>query len=109
MQKEVAKWERISGPNYYPNTFGGPAPRPEVAEPPFEVTGKAARQPYSHPNDDFAQPGALYRDVMNDEERDKRNPPLQNRLRTRQVVSLRHKTYAIWRSDHSNKLAACST
>ena len=59
-----------SGPNYYPNTFGGPAPRPEVAEPPFEVTGKAARQPYSHPNDDFVQPKALYRDVMTDEDRD---------------------------------------
>ena len=59
-----------SGPNYYPNTFGGPTPRPEVAEPPFEVTGKAARQPYSHPNDDFVQPKALYRDVMTDEDRD---------------------------------------
>ena len=59
-----------SGPNYYPNTFGGPAPRPEVAEPPFEITGKAARQPYSHPNDDFEQPRALYNDVMTDEDRD---------------------------------------
>jgi len=58
------------GPNYYPNSFGGPGPRPEVAEPPFEVTGKAARQPYTHPNDDFVQPGALYRDVMTDEDRD---------------------------------------
>ena len=40
-------------------------------------------------------------------ERDKRNPPLQNRLQTRHVVSLRHKPYVIWRSDHLNKLAAC--
>ena len=59
-----------SGPNYYPNTFGGPEPKPEAAQPPFEVTGEAARRPYSHPNDDFAQPGALYRDVMTDEDRD---------------------------------------
>jgi catalase len=57
-------------PNYYPNSFGGPGPRPEVAESAFEVTGKAARQPYTHPNDDFVQPGALYRDVMTDEDRD---------------------------------------
>jgi len=41
-----------------------------VAEPPFEVTGKAARQPYSHPNDDFEQPGALYSKVMTDEDRE---------------------------------------
>lgn len=58
------------GPNYYPNSFGGPEPRPGVAEPPFNVSGKASRQAYNHPNDDFAQPGALYRDVMTDEERD---------------------------------------
>ena len=58
------------GPNYYPNSFGGPGPRPEVAELPFEVTGKAARQPYTHPNDGFVQPRALYRDVMTDEDRD---------------------------------------
>ncbi|MFC1715406.1 catalase [Candidatus Poribacteria bacterium] len=57
-------------PNYYPNTFGGPGPRPEVAEPPFEVSGKAARQPYKHLNDDFAQPKSLYRDVMTDDDRD---------------------------------------
>lgn len=59
-----------SGPNYYPNTMGGPVPRPEVAEPPFEVSGMAARQPYAHPNDDFVQAGALYRKVMSDEDRD---------------------------------------
>lgn len=57
------------GPNYWPNSFGGPEPRPEVAEPPFEVEGEAARQKYVHPNDDFVQAGALYRQVMNEEER----------------------------------------
>ena len=45
-------------------------PRPEVAEPPFEVSGIAARQPYTHPNDDFVQAGDLYRKVMTDEDRD---------------------------------------
>ncbi|UCH62303.1 MAG: catalase [Fidelibacterota bacterium] len=63
--------ERTGGdPNYYPNTFAGPEPRPEVAEPPFEVTGMAARQTYTHPNDDFVQAGDLYRKVMTDEDRD---------------------------------------
>ena len=59
-----------SGPNYYPNSFGGPEPDIKAAEPAFVVTGKAARQPYTHPNDDFVQAGDLYRKVMADEDRD---------------------------------------
>ena len=58
------------GPNYYPNTFGGPEPDPQAAEPPFEVSGMAARHAYSHPNDDFVQAGDLYRKVMTDQDRD---------------------------------------
>ena len=56
-------------PNYYPNSFGGPEPNPKAAEPPFEVSGQAARQPYTHPNDDFVQAGDLYRKVMKDTDR----------------------------------------
>lgn len=57
------------GPNYYPNSFGGPTPDPSTAEPPFAVSGLAARQPYAHENDDFVQAGALYRDVMTEQDR----------------------------------------
>jgi catalase len=56
-------------PNYYPNSFGGPEPDITAAEPAFEVSGKAARLPYTHPNDDFVQAGTLYRKVMTDEDR----------------------------------------
>lgn len=59
-----------SGPNYWPNSMGGPAPRPEVAPPAFLVKGEAGRHDYNHPNDDFAQPGELYRRVMNDAQRE---------------------------------------
>jgi catalase len=59
-----------SGPNYWPNSFGGPEPDLSVSEPPFEVSGHAARTPYPHPNDDFQQAGVLYRKVMTDEDRD---------------------------------------
>lgn len=59
-----------SGPNYYPNSFGGPAPDAGWSEPPFEVSGMAARQPYKHPNDDFFQAGELYRRVMTKVDRD---------------------------------------
>ncbi len=57
-------------PNYYPNSFGGSEPDPNAGEPPFEISGMAARQPYTHPNDDFVQAGNLYRKVMTDEDRD---------------------------------------
>jgi catalase len=59
-----------AGPNYWPNSFGGPAPDPDSLEPPFEVSGQAARHAFEHPNDDFVQAGNLYRDVMTDEDRD---------------------------------------
>jgi catalase len=57
-------------PNYYPNSFGGPEPDVNAAEPPFEASGIAARQPYKHPNRDFSQPGELYQKVMTDVDRE---------------------------------------
>jgi catalase len=59
------------GPNYYPNSFQGPAPNLSFSEPPIELKGKSVRQPHDHPNSDFAQPGALYSKVMNEEERER--------------------------------------
>ncbi|MCD4820844.1 MAG: catalase [Methanococcoides sp.] len=58
------------GPNYWPNSFGGPAPDPDALKSAFEVSGKADRTPYVHPNDDFVQAGNLYRDVMDDQARE---------------------------------------
>ncbi|MHC4388746.1 MAG: catalase [Planctomycetota bacterium] len=57
------------GPNYWPNSFGGPAPDPTAGEPDFELSGQAGRFPFTHPNDDFVQAGNLYRKVMTDEDR----------------------------------------
>lgn len=57
-------------PNYYPNSFGGPEPDAQAAEPQFDASGKVSRQPYTHPNDDFAQPRNLYRTVMTDQDRE---------------------------------------
>jgi len=57
-------------PNYYPNSFNGPEPQIDASEPPFEVSGMAARQKYTHPNDDFVQAGNLYQKVMTDKDRD---------------------------------------
>jgi catalase len=58
------------GPNYWPNTFGGPAPDPAAKEPPIALEGMADRHTFNFPNDDFVQAGNLYRDVMTDQGRE---------------------------------------
>ena len=56
-------------PNYYPNTFNGPSPDPNAAEPLLKVNGMLGRQPHIHPNDDFVQAGDLYRKAMTEKDR----------------------------------------
>jgi len=58
------------GPNYWPNSFGGPAPDPGVAPPPIDVSGTAARHAYELGDIDFVQAGDLYRKVMKDMDRE---------------------------------------
>lgn len=58
------------GPNYYPNSFGGPAPDPQAGGPPIDVSGLAARHAYELSDEDFVQSGDLYRKVMTDQDRD---------------------------------------
>jgi catalase len=58
------------GPNYWPNSFNGPEPDISAKEPLIEISGQADRHQYTHPNDDFVQPGNLYRDVMADQDRE---------------------------------------
>ena len=59
-----------SGPNYWPNSFDGPAPDLSAADPGMPVSGETGRTPYPHPNDDFEQAGTLYREVMTEVDRD---------------------------------------
>ena len=58
------------GPNYWPNSFGGPAPDPSFAFPAIEVTGAAARNAYVLGDVDFVQAGTLYGKVMTDKDRE---------------------------------------
>jgi len=58
-----------SGPNYWPNSFNGPAPEGRPSEPAVKISGDGNRYKYVHPNDDFVQPGNLYRDVMTERDR----------------------------------------
>jgi catalase len=58
------------GPNYWPNSFGGPAPEAGTGIPPIDVAGAAARHAYVLGDVDFVQAGALYRKVMTDADRE---------------------------------------
>lgn len=49
------------GPNYEPNSFGGPAQTGVAEEPPLRISGDAARYDHREGNDDYAQAGALFR------------------------------------------------
>ncbi|MGE0719345.1 MAG: catalase [Alphaproteobacteria bacterium] len=46
---------------YEPNSMGGPAQDPSVAEPPLRISGDAARWDHRAGNDDYTQPGNLFR------------------------------------------------
>lgn len=59
-----------SGPNYWPNTFGGPDPDPSKGVPPIDVTGAAERYSVELKDADFIQAGDLYRKVMTDTDRE---------------------------------------
>jgi len=58
------------GPNYWPNSMGGPGPDAAYAEPPVGLEGTGDRHPQELTDDDFVQPGELYRRVMSDTDRE---------------------------------------
>jgi catalase len=47
--------------NYEPNSFDGPKESPEVKEPPLAINGAADRYDHRDGNDDYTQPGNLFR------------------------------------------------
>ncbi len=49
------------GPNYEPNSFGGPVEDPAFRDPMFHVEGEAGRHNHRDGNDDYTQPGDLFR------------------------------------------------
>jgi len=53
---------------YEPNSFGGPTPSPEVAEPPLRISGDAGRYDHREGDDDYGQARALFR-LFDEEQR----------------------------------------
>jgi len=64
---------RLDGPvgtdaYYEPNSFGGPVQDARFAEPPLKVSGDAERYDHRQGNDDYTQPGILFRLMPADEQ-----------------------------------------
>jgi catalase len=55
--------------NYEPNSFGGPAEDLRFKEPPLPLSGDADRYDHRAGNDDYSQPGALFRLMSADQKR----------------------------------------
>ena len=55
---------------YEPNSMGGPAQDPSYREPPLRISGDADRYDHRVGNDDYAQPGNLFR-LMTPEQRER--------------------------------------
>ena len=55
--------------NYEPNSFGGPVEDPCLKEPPLKISGNADRYNHCDGNDDYTQPGNLFR-LMTKEQRE---------------------------------------
>jgi len=55
-------------PNYEPNSFGGPVQSAAASEPPLKISGDADRYDHREGNDDYTQPGALFRLMSKDEQ-----------------------------------------
>ncbi len=56
-------------PNYEPNSFGGPVEDKATLEPPLKISGDAARYDHRAGNDDYTQPGNLFR-LMSDNQKE---------------------------------------
>jgi catalase len=59
-----------SKPNYWPNSFGGPAPDSSYSVPSIDVAGMATRHVYELGDVDFVQADALFSRVMTDTDRE---------------------------------------
>jgi catalase len=67
------RYENPGDPVYAPNSFGGPKADPlRYLDPGWEVSGDIVRSAYTkrRDDDDFGQPGALYRNVLSETDRE---------------------------------------
>jgi catalase len=97
-----------SAPNYFPNSMNGPQPDPSATEPALPVSGYVNRRGYSHPNDDFIQPGDLYRKVMTEPDRQHLVDNITGHLRNAQERIQLRQTALFYKADpeYGSRVAA---
>ncbi len=59
---------KVGDAYYEPNSFGGPVEAPQFAEPPLAISGDADRYNHRDGNDDYTQPGNLFRLMKPDQQ-----------------------------------------
>ncbi|MDO5744485.1 MAG: catalase [Micrococcaceae bacterium] len=90
---------------YTPNSFGGPAAAPERAvEGGWEQDGELVRaaQTLRSEDDDFGQPGTLYREVYNDEEKARFHATLLGQCQGISIESIREGFFQYWTNVDAN-------
>jgi catalase len=88
-------------PVYAPNSFGGPKAQPERfgADPSWAVEGEFVRAAYRlrPEDDDFGQPGTLYRKVLDDPARDRLVGNIVTHVRGEVVEPVLSRVKEYWR------------
>ena len=99
-------------PVYAPNSFGGPAADPvRYGEPGWGIAGEIVRSAYTlrRDDDDFGQPGTLYRSVLTASEQDRLVANVVGHLRGGVGRDIANRAIAYWRSvdpDLGDRVAA---
>jgi catalase len=87
------------GPNYWPNSLGGPDPVPSAKIPPVDVTGTADRHAIELVDADFVQAGDLFRKVMSDTDREHLVKNIVGHLGNALERIQRRQTALFWKAD----------
>lgn len=90
-----------ASPVYAPNSLGGPAADPDrYGDPGWGVAGEIVRSAYTlhRDDDDFGQPGALYRDVLGPVERDHLAGNIVSHLRGGVSPAMVERAIGYWRN-----------
>ncbi len=87
------------GPNYWPNSYGGPEPDPSYNVPPIGVSGLAAKHSYKLTEIDFVQAGDLYSKVMNNVDREHLINNIVSHLQNAEKAFQLRQTVLFYRAD----------
>ncbi|HVA87690.1 MAG TPA: catalase [Candidatus Saccharimonadales bacterium] len=94
------RFDNPGDPVYAPNSFGGPQADMQYAEPVWTVNGEMVRAAYTkrREDDDFGQPGTLYRRVMDDAARERLVTNIANHLRGGVHGEVLQRALGYWRN-----------